>query len=365
MNREIAGLRLLNQYIISSANLEPGQVVRALGALQAQDYMQAAWAIGLRTPAAGLAGVEQAIAGRHLLLTWSLRGTLHFAPPEDVKWMIQLSAPRLLRQAGRRLAQLELDDKILGRCRKIIYQALKGGKCLTRLELLNLLEDQGISTAGQRGYHILWHSAYNGLICFGPIAGKQQTFVLLDEWVPLSRELSYEESLAELALRYFTTRGPATVHDFAWWAGLTVTEARAGLEAVRAGLASEVIGGSEYWMPDIPSAAGRHPAGVHLLPGFDEYILGYKDRSAVLEPELAPRIVPGNNGMFLPVIVSEGQVVGTWKRTIKKKGAELLLIPFEPLQDYSRAQLVSAAEAYAAFLGLTLIKLEYQEIHLL
>ena len=358
MNREIAGLRLQNQYINSSVILEPGQVVRALGAVQAQDYMQAVWAIGVRTPSAGLAGVERAIAERSILLTWSLRGTLHFAPPEDVKWMIQLCAPRLLRQSVRRLEQLELDDKTLGRCRKLIYNALKNGKCLARPDLLKVLESDGISTAGQRGYHILWHSAYNGLICFGPLAGKQQTFVLLDEWVPVSRELSYEESLAELAQRYFTTHGPATVQDFAWWTGLTLTDARVGLDAVRAELVSELIEGIEYWMPDKRAASGE-ALGVQLLPGFDEYLLGYKDRSAVLEPEAAQQVVPGNNGMFMPMIVEEGQIIGTWKRTIKKKGAELLLLPFKPLKDHSREQLVSAAEAYAAFLGLPLTRLEY------
>ncbi|KAI7254764.1 hypothetical protein KC345_g11226, partial [Hortaea werneckii] len=167
--------------------------------MQAQDYMQAVWAVGLRTPSAGLSQVEQAIAEGKLLLTWTLRGTLHFVPSGNAKWMLQLCAPRILRQAASRLTQLELDDKSLERCRKIIYNALKGGRRITRSALMKLLEDQGISTSGQRGYHILWHSAYNGLICFGPRSGKEQTFVLLDEWVEHSQELSFNESLAELA----------------------------------------------------------------------------------------------------------------------------------------------------------------------
>ncbi|WP_245647860.1 winged helix DNA-binding domain-containing protein [Paenibacillus borealis] len=362
MSKRIADQRLIHQRIQQPSPLQPGEVVRAFGAMQAQDYMQAVWAVGLRTPSAGLIEVERAIADRKLLLTWTLRGTLHFVPPENTKWMLQLCAPRILRQAAARLTQLELDDKLLERCRKIIYTALKGGNQLTRPDLLKLLEDQGISTSGQRGYHILWHSAYNGLICFGPRSGKQQTFVLLDEWVEHSRELSFEESLNELAALYFTAHGPATVQDFAWWAGLTLTDARAGLEAVRCRLQSEVIDGSEYFMPEPAAISGPEPAGVHLLAGFDEYILGYKDRSAVLEPERFPLIVPGNNGIFLATVVADGRVAGTWKRTIKRKGVELFITPFAPLEQKVIEGVQRGAERYALFLGLPLTKLEYLKL---
>lgn len=359
-NKKIAGLRLLNQHIGSSGFQQPEQTVRAFGALQAQDYMQAVWAIGMRTPAAGLTDVERAIAERKILLTWTLRGTIHCVPSEDVKWMLQLCAPRLLRAAKRRLEQLELDDRTLERCRRIIYQSLKGGRSITRPNLLLRLQDEGIITSSQRGYHILWHSAYNGLICFGPQIGKQQSFVLLDEWATDSRELSFDESLAELSLRYFTTHGPATVQDFAWWTGLTLSDARAGLEAVNGILVSEIIDGSEYWMPRTPenrTGSGDSPT-VYLLPGFDEYILGYRDRSAVLEPENAPLIVPGNNGVFMPTIVANGQIIGIWKRIIKKKGVELKLSPFRSTEGIIQEQLRHAAERYADFLRLPLTKFD-------
>lgn len=357
-NKEIAVLRLYNQRIGSPAQ-QPPEVVNALGALQAQDYMQAVWALGLRTRSSSLSEVEEAIAGRNIILTWSIRGTLHFAPPEDVKWMIQLSAPRLLKAAERQQAQLELDHVTLERCRKIIYNALRGGRCISRPDLLQRLEDEGIRTTGQRGYHILWHCAYNGLICFGPISGKQQTFVLLEEWMPGLRQLSFGESVAELARRYFISHGPATVHDFAWWSGLTLSDARTGLAAAGGQLVSYTTGGCEYWMPKPPAAL---PAGssVHLLPGFDEVILGYKDRSAVLSPKAASLIVPGNNGVFLPTIALDGQVVGTWKRNIKQKGAELTLIPFEIIERRVLAKVKLAAEQYAAFLGVPLTKLEVE-----
>lgn len=264
-NRRIAESRLFNQKITSSASLKPEEIVRSMGAVQAQDYGQAVWAIGLRTPSSALADVEKAFARRRMVLTWTLRGTIHYVPPEDVKWMLQLCAPRLLRQAVTRLTRLELDEKTLERCRKIIYNTLKGGGRITRPELLQRLEDGGIRTGDQRGYHILWHSAYNGLISFGPLEGKQQTFVLLDDWVEHSRELSFEESLAELALRYFKGHGPATVQDLAWWAGMTLTDARAGLEAVKGQLSSEHIEGVEYWMPVDPGTRTAVPSDIHLL----------------------------------------------------------------------------------------------------
>ncbi|WP_379150805.1 winged helix DNA-binding domain-containing protein [Paenibacillus sp. sgz5001063] len=361
MNTDIAVRRLANQFIHSSASMEPEEVVRRLGALQAQDYLQAVWAIGLRTPSATLVQVEQAVAERKIALTWTLRGTIHFVPPEDVKWMLQLCAPRLLRQAVRRMEQLELDEKSLERARKIIYNALKNGESARRPDLLALLEAGGIHTGGQRGYHILWHSAYTGLICFGPRSGKQQTFVLLDRWVEHSRELSYEESLSELALRYFTAHGPATVQDFAWWAGLSLKEARAGLDTVKSKFETNVLTGTEYWSPS--STAGQTPtlSEVHLLPGFDEYVLGYSDRSAVLEPETAPLIVPGNNGVFLPTIAAGGQIIGTWKRTVKTKGVDLRFRTFKTLEKKWEAKIMQAAERYAGFLGLPVLKTAFED----
>ncbi|WP_379129528.1 winged helix DNA-binding domain-containing protein [Paenibacillus sp. sgz500958] len=358
MKSNLMGFRRLHNLCIAGAETEaPGQVVQRLGALQAQDYMQSLWALGSRLSSGNVADIERAIAERQLLLTWVQRGTIHMVPSEDVEWMLRLAAPRVLRSAKTRLEQLELDERTLEKCRRIIYDALKGHKVITRPALMELLEQSGISTSGQRGYHILWTSAYHGLICFGPVSGKQQTFVLLDEWVPDSRDLSFEESLSELARRYFTSHGPATVQDFAWWGGLTLGDARNGLDMFKGELVSELLDGLEYWMPNT-SVDVPHDEDVYLLAGFDEFILGYKDRSAVLEPQYAPLIVPGNNGIFLPTVVAGGQVIGTWRRTIKKKGVE---ITFSPFQDIGRirAEVLQQAERYAAFMGLPLIKAEF------
>ncbi|ANY69067.1 hypothetical protein BBD42_23220 [Paenibacillus sp. BIHB 4019] len=373
----IAGLRLQNQGIASAeSNWSPKQVVGQLGAVQAQDYMQAMWAIGLRSPGATLSKVEQSIKDREMVLTWTQRGTIHFVPTEDVLWRLSLAAPRLLQQSRRRREQLELDDATLTRSESLIRNRLQGGAQVSRGELLEQLEQAGIRTDSQRGYHILWHSAYKGLICFGPISGKQQTFVLLDEWVPDARQLTREHALAKLALRYFTAHGPATVHDFAWWTGMTLGDAREGLGAIKGQLDSERMDGNDYWMVKQANGAWtkqgekRHlkaeeqqgkASGVYLLPGFDEYILGYKERSAVLRPDIAPRIVPGNNGVFLPMIVINGQVVGTWKRTVKKNGVDVVIHPFEPLDEFKEG-IEQRAEAYAKFMELPLGKLVFEQV---
>jgi hypothetical protein len=351
--RDIGFHRLSNQHIAAEKFEKAEDAVRRMGALQAQDYMQAVWAIGARTVSGTLADIEQAIENGKIIRTWPMRGTIHFIPPEDARWMLGLSAPRLLASDQRRMAQLDLNVDIMARCRDLFCEALSGGRRLSRPEMMSVLESAGITTRGQRGYHILWYIAQSGVIYIGPMQGKQQTFALLDELVPDSRDLPRDEALAELARRYFSSHGPATVHDFAWWAGISVTDARQGLEAVKSGLVSDSIEGTPYWMKDGAAAFTHDDPTMYLLPGFDEFLLGYKDRSAVLAAEHAQRIVPGNNGMFLPMMVAAGQVVGTWKRTIKKKGVEVILYPFAPL-GHLEDRAVEAASAYADFIGLPL-----------
>jgi winged helix DNA-binding protein len=359
-NTDIVCQRLVNQRIDGEKFQKPEEVVRWLGAIQAQDYLQSLWAIGLRLKSATVADIEQAIFDGKIVRTWPMRGTLHLVPPEDAKWMLKLSASRMLAKDGRRLKQLRLDEETMECCKELFYDALKGNKRLSRPNMMQLLEEAGISTENQRGYHILWYVSQTGLICLGPMQDRQQTFVLLDEWVPNSRELSREESLAELARRYFVSHGPATAHDFAWWAGLTVTEARSGLEAAMPGLTSERIDGKEYWMTrDAPGHLVYDKSSVRLLPGFDEYLIGYKDRSAVLAVEDAPKVVPGKNGVFLPTIVVGGRVVGTWKRRLKKNSIDITLSPFTHLGD-SDERAIEAAESYSDFVGVPLSSTEIE-----
>lgn len=364
MNTDIGQQRLISQRIEGEQFATAEEVVRWMGAMQAQDYGQSLWAIGLRMRSGTLADVEQAIAEGRILRTWPMRGTLHFVPAEDAKWMVGLSMARMIAGDKRRLEQLELDGVIIGRAEEMLCGALEGGKRLTRPAVMRLWEEAGISTTGQRGYHLLWHIAQRGVICVGPMEGKQQTFALLDEWAPASRELSRDEALVELAKRYFVSHGPATVQDFAGWAGLTITDARAGLEGARSGseLVAERRAGQEYVLAatGVTGVTAETRVGVHLLPGFDEYLLGYKDRGAVLAAEHAQKVVPGGNGMFMPMVVVGGQVVGTWKRTLRKKGVDIALMPFAPLGD-AEERVIEAATRYSSFVGAPLASTALRE----
>lgn len=358
---DVAHRRLLNQRIAGERFGRPDEVVRWMGAMQAQDYRQALWAIGLRTTAAMLADVTEAIATRTIVQTWPMRGTLHFVAAENAKWMLELLAPRRLAADRSRRRQLELDESLLARCAHLVQEALRGGGRLTRSGVMRLLEDARISPKGQRGYHILWYLAQIGLICLGPLQDKEQTFVLLDEWVPAARRLARADALAELASLYFTSHGPATVDDFAGWTGLTLSDARAGLEAGRTGLLSERRDAKAYWVAaNTPDHTMHDTSGVYLLPGFDEYLLGYKDRGDVLAPAHAHNVAPGGNGIFFPLIVAGGQVVGTWKRTLKQSGVAITLSPFtQPGISKERlASLANAAQRFSDFLDVPLVSTE-------
>jgi len=326
--------------------------------VQAQDYGGALWAIGLRMAGATERSIEQAIAERAIVRTWPMRGTLHFVAAQDVRWLLALLTPRVIAHSAGRYRQLNLDEATFARSKEVFAKALQGGKQLTRDEMLQELEQAGISTAGQRGYHLLGRSAQDGLICFGTRRGKQQTFTLLDEWVSLSKSLTRDEALAELTRRYFTSHGPATVQDLMRWAGLTAAEAKTGLAAAEKVLVQKTVADRAYWMArDLPEL-NTGTTATYLLPGFDEYLLGYSDRSAVLDPAYAQRICPGGNGMFSPTIVIDGVVTGTWKRTVKGGAVVIETIPFRPLTPAENEALSAAADRYGEFVGMPVVLLQ-------
>jgi hypothetical protein len=309
---EILRLRLSAQRIATkAAALGPAGVVRHMLAMQAQDFGQALWAIGVRSPGAARSDVLAALERGEIVRSSPFRGTLMWVAPEDLKWMLGVTAERSIRSVAARQRQLELHEETLVAARRIAERLLPGNPS-TREEFFAALNEKGIQTTGQRGYHIIWHLAQTGVLCWGPPKGAQQGLVLLDEWAKHPRDLGKEEALAELARRYFTSRGPATVKDFAWWAGITQADAKTGLAGAE-GLAEvhDALWSGEAEAGHAPASLG---SGVITLPGFDEYILGYQDRAHPLAAEHFERIVPGNNGIFLPMLVIRGRVVGTWKR---------------------------------------------------
>ena len=248
-SNDIIRHRLYNQQIAGTKFLKPEEIVERLGAVQAQDYSGGLWGIGLRLPGSTLVDIEKALNERKIIRTWPMRGTLHFVPAQDAKWMLELLTPRVIRRSARRYKELGLNDEIFERSEELISQALEGGRQLTREALYDVLAKGGINPEGQRSYHILGYLAQKGVICLGAREGKQQTFVLFDEWVADSRRLERDEALAEIARRYFASHGPATLQDFTWWTGLAAADAKAGLEMVKSDLMQEVVDGKTLLVP--------------------------------------------------------------------------------------------------------------------
>jgi hypothetical protein len=345
--KDILGYRLSHQQITQARFTNPADVVRWLGVVQAQDYLNALWAVGLRMRHAVETVVEQALTDRSIIRTWPLRGTLHFVAAEDARWMLALSKPRIVSKSAKRLKkEAGLDDKVFAKSEKVLIRALEGKKQLSREALYDRLNAAKISTADQRGLHILWRHAQDGLICFGCRDGKQQTFALLDEWIPLTKKLSHDEAIFKLAHRYFISHGPATLQDFIWWSGLAPDEARAGLESVRAALREEKIDNQIYWMSrDAPGKIKS--SGTYLLPNYDEFMVGYTDRSASLNTDHKDH----GNGIFKPIILINGKAAGTWKRTLKKDTAEIETTPFTSFSAMQSKAILAAARSYGKFVG--------------
>jgi hypothetical protein len=321
--------------------------------MQAQDYTGALWSIGLRLPNATVADIEKAISDRTIIRTWPMRGTLHFVAAADVRWMLELLAPRIVARWAARHAEFGLDAKLFARCEKLLVKALQGGRTVARGDLLTLLECSGISTADFRGHVILWRLAQERVICFGPHQGKQPTFALLDEWMPKLKSLERDHAITELALRYFTGHGPATLRDFGWWSGLKAAEAKAALEMVSSKLARESFDGTTYWMPpETPALRDVSPA-AYLLPGFDEYMIGYTERAAFLDARHGKKVIPGGNAVFKPIIIMDGRVVGVWQRAFKKKSVVITQAPFTKFKRSEAFALSVPAERYGRFYGLS------------
>jgi hypothetical protein len=350
--REILRLRLWTQRILPSSPTAPAEVVRHLLAVQAQDFAQALWAVGVRAPGAGRSDVLAALDSGDIVRTMPMRGTLHFVPPVDLGWMLSLTSARSLQAASTRFRALGLDQPTLDKAERVARAALAGGRSLSREEFMTVLAENGIAPDGQRGYHIIFYLTQLRLVCWGPTGGTQQSLVLVDEWISRPRMLTRDEALREFALRYFTGHGPATVRDLAWWSKLTLADARAGIAAAGDALTELTLGETSYLIATSElDAAATSRAGnrVQALPGFDEYLLGYQDRALQLAAEHSQRIVPGSNGIFLPLIVAKGRVVGTWRRVARSQSGNVEPDYFAAASAADQKGFARAGRAYANF----------------
>ncbi|WBC16793.1 winged helix DNA-binding domain-containing protein [Micromonospora sp. WMMA1998] len=330
-------------------------VVEWFGAMQAQDAASGLWSLGVRLPGRNQDDVRAALERREALRTWPMRGTVHLVPARDAHWMLAVTGVRALAAVAGRWRQLGLTVADGDEAGDVLGAALSGGGRLSRTDCLAALRDAGLDTTGQRGYHLLWYASQRGITCIAPHVGAEQTFVLLDDWVPDPHRPERDEALAMLAHRYVRGHGPVTRHELARWSGLTVTDATRAVALAGDRLAPVEVDGEAAVVDAALLDAPRAPVDdVHTLPGFDEYLLGFKDRSLMLDPAHADAVVPGNNGMFQSTVVRGGRVVGTWKRTLGRSAVTVTVRQLVPFDAALRARVDAALTDYARFLGLDL-----------
>jgi hypothetical protein len=348
---DITHSRLFQQQISRTDFKTPGELVGWMGAMQAQDYAMSKWAVGVRLPGVTEEVVEDALNRGEILRTHVLRPTWHLVAAADIYWMLELTAPHILSSIRGRHRELELTEAIISKTFSILERVLAGGNSATREALMAELNLAGIATAdNNRSAHLMMRAELDGLVCSGPAAGKQQTYALLTERVPRKITLSRAEALATLARRYFTSHGPATLQDFIWWSGLPVAAAKSAVESIRSECFSETIGTETYWWGQNASVPAAVSTATYLLPAFDEYIISYRNRSAMLPNEHTQKAV-SDNGIFRPMVVVNGEVTGIWKRTVKSK--TVLLEPdfFQPPGQEVHPLLEQAGKQFGAFLG--------------
>jgi hypothetical protein len=353
MPLDIVRSRLHTQLLSQTEFTRPEEVVAWLGAVQSQDYAGAKWALGLRIKGATDAAIDLAFNEGKILRTHMLRPTWHFVTPQDIRWMLMLTAPRVHAANAFMYRQQELDQATIRKSYLVLDKVLQGNKQLTRTELGIALEQAGIKKAeGIRLGYFLMSAELDGVICSGARKGKQFTYVLLEERAPKVDLLKWDEALAELTRRYFATRGPATLQDFTWWSGLTMLDAKQGIESIHPRFAKQEIDGKTYWFDESRSPGKANSPSAHLLPNYDEYFIGLKDRSAI--GKLVSPLHPEENAVALNayIVILDGQIVGGWRRTVKKNA---VLLEFRLITNLTTAQqdaVDQAANRYGEFMQL-------------
>lgn len=322
-----------------------------LGAVQAQDYPSAKWALGLRAPGLTDDEVEKAFAAGSILRTHVLRPTWHFVTPADIRWMLALTGPRISKSCDPYAGRLGLDAQILKRSRAAIERALRDGRQLTRADLGSALRHAGIETNGQALALVMMKAELEGVICSGARQGKQFTYALLEERAPRGRIVTRDEALGELARRYFSSHGPATLRDYVWWSGLVVGDARRGIEIAGSDLVRRAIDDRPYWtMRASAPPSSRASGGAHLLPNYDEYLVAYQDRDAVVGPSRRAAATPRGNDLFAHSLVIGGRLAGCWTRTLRQDAVTVDVVSYRRLTPGDRRAVAAAAERYGRFM---------------
>ncbi|MES3019594.1 MAG: winged helix DNA-binding domain-containing protein [Bacteroidota bacterium] len=345
----INAYRLINQHLARSKFTKPEDLVTSMVAIQAQEYAMSKWAVGLRVPGSKDQDVENAFNAGSILRTHIMRPTWHFVAKEDIRWMIQLTAPRVHQSNSFTYRQMELDTPTLVKCTRTLEKSLTGGKFLTRSALNSDLKQKGISAEGIRLSAIMMYAELEGVICSGPRDGKQFTYALLEERVPAIKPISDEEALNKLTNRYFKSRGPATLHDFATWSGLTLKQSREGIANLGPGFSKEIIDGKDYIFETRDYELTNTDQTSFLMPDYDEYGMSYKDRSALMNPRNKGRTISRENPIFNRMIVLKGRIEGTWSRSLKGNSVQVDTYPFVKLNNTETKALENAVRRYVEF----------------
>jgi Winged helix DNA-binding domain len=353
-NRAIAHARLRNSRLVGTRLDRPEDVVGWFGAVQSQDVPGALWGVAQRLAAeTTIDAVGAAMDDGRIVRTHAMRPTWHFVRPEDLRWIQALTGPRVHRQNGGIARREGLDDATFARAEDAMSDALAGGHALTRDELGRAMASAGIDAGeGVRLAYLAMHAELQAIIANGPRRGAKATYMLADERVPPTPPKSREDALAELAIRYFRSHGPALAHDMAWWSGLTVGDVRGAAELAGDALEQQTIDGKVYW-----AAAGMfEPAAidaplVQLLPNYDEYLGSYTDYDPIFDPAL-PRARNVADVLGAHIVVRDGFVVGGWRRAIARDRAKVTVTLLLSLTAGEQAALERAAAGYGRFLGL-------------
>lgn len=340
---ELLRQRLINQQIASTSLTKPEEIVSKLVAMQSQAYGMAKWAIGLRLPKSTDAMIESKFNDGSILRTHVMRPTWHFVSPRDIRWLLELTAPRVHQVSAYYYRKEGLDKKIFKRSNDILAKALEGENYLTRTELQKKLADGKIEANGLRLGYLMFYAELEGVICSGPRRGKQFTYALRSERAPNAIRLEREESLAELALRYFTTRGPATAHDFAWWSGLTIADAKQGIASLPKEFVSATYEDRDYHFLPHPVKGVTPLRSTFLMPDYEEFGLSYMDRSALKSDSYDARGL----SPYKHWLVVDGKIEGTWDRVEKEKTISVDVTPFGKL---TKTQLQAVDLAVARYI---------------
>jgi hypothetical protein len=352
ISSDIIRMRLENQQLLCPSFTNPVDVVQWLGAVQSQDYAGGKWALANRSLNVTEDLIDKLFDSGSILRTHVLRPTWHFVLPSDIRWMVELTEPRITALSAKQFRDLELDKTILNRSNRIIEKALSTAKFLTKKELAEVFKKARIDTTELRLTFFLIRAELDRLICSGPRRGKQFTYALLDYRAPESSSLKKDEALNELGIRYFKSRGPATVRDFGWWSGLSPADARRAVEIVKPKLQQTTLDDQTfYFIPSVHKPANKKMQ-VHLLSSWDEYTVAYKDRSLVIDSEF---ISEAGHGIFNPIIVVKGKIKGTWRREIKSNSVLVDTKYFGNPDKALRQKVLATAEIYATYLGRTLV----------